>query len=51
VKQALFENKHLSCRPCSKIGFHSCPKKHFKCMEDLDIQSIEEEIRLMIDGI
>lgn len=22
----------LSCRPCSKIGYHSCPKKHFNCM-------------------
>ena len=50
VKQAMFENKNISCRPCSKIGFHSCPKKHFKCMEDLDVQSIEEEIRLMIGG-
>lgn len=22
----------LSCRPCSKIGYQSCPKGHFKCM-------------------
>lgn len=22
----------LNCRPCSKLGFDSCPKKHFKCM-------------------
>ncbi len=22
----------LSCQPCSKIGRHSCPKKHFRCM-------------------
>ena len=26
----------LSCRPCSKLGYHSCPKKHFKCMNDID---------------
>ncbi len=25
----------LGCRPCSKIGFKSCPKGHFKCMQDL----------------
>lgn len=24
----------LSCRPCSKIGYQSCPKKHFRCMKD-----------------
>lgn len=22
----------LSCQPCSKIGKHQCPKKHFRCM-------------------
>ena len=31
----IFENKKLKCRPCSKIGFDSCPKKHFKCMNDV----------------
>lgn len=30
----------LSCRPCSKIGFDKCPKGHFKCMEEQDIQLI-----------
>jgi ADP-heptose:LPS heptosyltransferase len=24
--------ENLSCRPCSKIGFSSCPKQHFNCM-------------------
>ncbi len=31
----IFENKLVSCRPCSKIGFDNCPKGHFKCMNDL----------------
>jgi len=31
----LIENKDLSCRPCSKIGFKACPKGHFKCMNTL----------------
>lgn len=26
------EIKGLSCRPCSKLGFHECPQKHFECM-------------------
>lgn len=34
------ENKHLSCRPCSKIGYNSCPKKHFKCMNDIELDGI-----------
>jgi len=32
---SIIENKGLSCRPCSKIGYNHCPKGHFKCMEDL----------------
>jgi ADP-heptose:LPS heptosyltransferase len=32
----IFEVKGLSCRPCSKIGFAECPKKHFRCMMDQD---------------
>lgn len=35
-----FEVKNLTCRPCSKIGFQKCPKKHFKCMNNQDIQLI-----------
>jgi heptosyltransferase-2 len=27
----------LSCRPCSKIGYDKCPKKHFKCMENIEV--------------
>ncbi len=35
----------LKCRPCSKIGYKKCPKKHFKCMMDQDTEKIAEEIR------
>lgn len=34
------ENKGLSCRPCSKLGYDTCPKGHFKCMEELNFDSI-----------
>lgn len=41
----IFEVKNLSCRPCSKIGYNRCPKKHFNCMnqqnEDTIIQNIQ----------
>jgi len=30
------EVEDLKCRPCSKLGYHKCPKKHFKCMEEID---------------
>jgi len=38
----LAEVKGLKCRPCSKLGFKQCPKKHFKCMLDQDENQIAE---------
>jgi ADP-heptose:LPS heptosyltransferase len=32
------EVKHLTCRPCTRIGKGSCPKGHFFCMEQQDLQ-------------
>lgn len=37
----IIENKHLSCRPCSKIGYNKCPKGHFKCMNDLVLENLD----------
>jgi lipopolysaccharide heptosyltransferase II len=36
----IVENNHLRCRPCSKLGFDQCPKNHFKCMNDIDVNQI-----------
>ena len=38
--QQSFEVENLSCRPCSKIGFGECPKGHFKCMMEQDVEAI-----------
>lgn len=39
-----FEVKNLPCRPCSKIGYNRCPKKHFKCMLEQDTKAIADYI-------
>lgn len=41
----IIEIKDLKCRPCSKIGFSECPKKHFKCIKDLDEEYIANKIK------
>ena len=38
----IIEVKDLKCRPCSKIGYKKCPKKHFKCMNDINEEKIVE---------
>ena len=45
-----FEVKGLSCRPCSKIGYQHCPKKHFKCMLEQDLDGIAASARHLWDS-
>ncbi|WKN41306.1 glycosyltransferase family 9 protein [Tunicatimonas pelagia] len=35
TKFTVLENNRVSCRPCSKIGYQQCPKKHFRCMRGI----------------
>jgi ADP-heptose:LPS heptosyltransferase len=34
------EVKELGCRPCSKIGHPQCPKKHFNCINNIDVEEV-----------
>lgn len=36
----IIECNDVKCRPCSKLGFKNCPKKHFRCMMEIDTDSI-----------
>lgn len=36
----VLEVKGLSCRPCSKLGHKKCPKAHFRCMLEIDVNQI-----------
>lgn len=31
---------NLDCRPCSAHGGKRCPKRHFRCMLDIEVQSV-----------
>ena len=41
---SIHEVTGLSCRPCSKIGYQSCPKKHFNCMMLQDAGTIRKSL-------
>lgn len=41
----LMEVKNLGCRPCSKIGYRKCPRKHFKCMNNIPVSPIVEQVK------
>ena len=40
TESKILEVKNLSCRPCSKLGYHKCPKGHFKCMQEINVNEI-----------
>lgn len=40
-----FEVNNLTCRPCSKIGHEKCPKRHFKCMMEQDLDQMAIRVR------
>ena len=39
-KSHILEVKNLSCRPCSKLGYRECPKKHFDCMNKIEVDKL-----------
>lgn len=41
---SIHEVMNLNCRPCSKIGYKSCPKKHFNCMTLQDTDAIITDV-------
>jgi len=47
ANSVIIQEKELSCRPCSKIGFKKCPQKHFKCMQNIDSKRIADFANLL----
>lgn len=47
-KNIIIENKMLACRPCTDHGRNSCPLKHFKCIEELDVNKIIESVSKLV---
>lgn len=41
----ILETKGLSCRPCSKIGYDKCPRGHFKCMENIGVETLLQAVQ------
>lgn len=42
-KSTVIENKNLKCRPCTHIGLPVCPLGHFKCMNEIQPETINIE--------
>lgn len=47
----IVENDKLFCRPCSKIGYKKCPKKHFNCMQQISDDRIVSAAKQIISEL
>ena len=45
TENSVVEHPHLSCRPCTHIGLPQCPRKHFRCMEEIGADQVYENVR------
>lgn len=45
---AVVEHTGLSCRPCTAIGRSSCPRGHFRCMNDIPVERVVLAARTLI---
>ena len=42
-EKSVVVEKMVSCRPCTHNGLNYCPKKHFRCMTEIQVDDIEKE--------
>ncbi|MBS3807963.1 MAG: glycosyltransferase family 9 protein [Bacteroidales bacterium] len=48
---AWFEIRDLRCRPCSKLGYKRCPKRHFRCIRDIDDQRVADKALKLLNRV
>ena len=46
----IVQNEDLTCRPCTKQGKKKCPKGHFRCMTEIDADTIVDNILSLVDA-
>ena len=42
------QHSHLSCRPCSHVGWPHCPRIHFRCMREIAPKQVEAAARSLL---
>ncbi|MCX7880241.1 MAG: glycosyltransferase family 9 protein [Ignavibacteria bacterium] len=51
VPYSIVELNNIECRPCTHFGKPKCPKKHFRCMEEIQPEQIIYAINELIDKL
>jgi lipopolysaccharide heptosyltransferase II len=48
LEKSLVVEVDLPCRPCTKMGAQSCPKKHWKCMKEISALMVYNKLKPLI---
>jgi heptosyltransferase-2 len=48
--KSLVVEKALPCRPCTHNGLNHCPKKHFRCMNEIDAKDVITAFESLVEG-
>ncbi|MFA6468157.1 MAG: glycosyltransferase family 9 protein [Bacteroidota bacterium] len=48
TESIVVEKNDLDCRPCTHIGKKECPKIHFKCMTDIDVDTVFTSVAALL---
>jgi heptosyltransferase-2 len=51
VPHEIVQQKGLECRPCSHIGRADCPRKHFRCMNDVMPEQVFSAGKLVLETV
>lgn len=48
IPSSMLQVTGLKCRPCSKIGYKACPKKHFHCMKKIEPLTVLQAVQSIL---
>lgn len=48
TRAIVVEQKEVRCRPCSHIGKEACPKKHFRCMNEITVDEVYNACKTLL---
>jgi heptosyltransferase-2 len=51
AENIIIERKGLYCRPCSHIGRSNCPERHFRCMNEIQVDDVVDSIKAVDGGM
>lgn len=48
TKSIVIEKQDVACRPCSLHGPMQCPKRHFRCMNEIQVEEVSRAVETLI---